>query len=69
MTCLESCEPLFEDLGFLFFDFESWEGFFARIGRGSLSWIWIGKEFVLDLDWEGVLCLGFGLEGFALWKS
>ena len=38
-TCLQSCEPLFDDLEFLFFDFETWEGFFACVGRGSLSWV------------------------------
>ena len=29
---LERCEPLFDDLGFLFYDFQTWEGFFV--------WIW-----------------------------
>ena len=42
LTCLESCEPLFDDLGFLFFDFETWEGFSVWIGKGSLSWIKFG---------------------------
>ena len=28
LKSLESCEPLFDDLGFLFFDFQIWEGFF-----------------------------------------
>ena len=53
-------EHLFDDLGFLFFDFETWEGFFTCIGRGSLSCIWIGEGFfVLDLD----------LGRFPLWRS
>ena len=40
---LESCEPLFEDLGVLFAGFETWEGFVACIGRGSLFWIFKQK--------------------------
>ena len=48
---LESCEPLFADLGFLFFDFETWEGFSVWIGKRSLSWIWIGRvSFVEKLN-------------------
>ena len=48
--------PFFYDLGFLFFDFETWEGFFACIGRGSLSWIWIGRvSFVEKLNFQAVI--------------
>ena len=43
LTGLKSCEALFYDLGFLFFDFEPWEGLPACIGRGTLTWKWIGK--------------------------
>ena len=56
LKVLESCEPLFDDLGFLFFDFETWEGFSVWIGKGSLSWIWIGRvSFVEKLNFQAVI--------------
>ena len=56
LKALESCEPLFDDLGFLFFDFETWEGFSVWIGRGSLPWIWIGRvSFVKKLNFQAVI--------------
>ena len=56
MPGLESCEPLFEDLETLFFDFETWEGFSVWIGKGSLSWIWIGRiSFVEKLNFQAVI--------------
>ena len=56
LKVLESCEALFEVLGTLFFDSETWEGLFAWSGKGSLSWIWI---------WKGLGIQNFGNAGVA----
>ena len=48
--------PFFDDLGFLFFVFETWEGFSVWIGTGSLSWMWIGRaSFVEKLNFQAVI--------------
>ena len=52
---LETCKPLFNDLGFLFFDFETWEGF------GSLEMHGFG-----DKNKKSLVCEGFGTSKF--WK-
>ena len=39
----------FCNLRILFFGFETWEGSFAWIGKGSLSWTWIWKGFGIQI--------------------
>ena len=52
---LECCKPLFDDLGTLFFDFQTWEKLskgFARNRKGLGTWhgffVWIGRG---SLSW------------------
>ena len=59
---LESCEPLFDDLGFLFYDFQTWEGLlkrFEKVLKGSEK-VWKGLGTLSLIVGSGVVCFGFG---------